>query len=393
MSPKSLLLCASLLLAICCVRADVVVLTNDNFDAQTSSGIWMVEFYAPWCGHCKKLEPIWSQFATAVQGEINVGKVDCIVEKDLAQRFGIRSFPTIKLLRDGKQYQFKKSRTVEEFEAFAREGYTSSDAQELPKLKADEVPKPKQSEEAATPAPAGDAQQGSVTVLSEANFDALTTTGKWLVKFYAPWCGHCKKLAPTWDELATKAGETFSVAKVDCTVHPAVCKKFDVKGYPTLKLFVDGKKYDYSGPRTVEAFMQFAQGGFAAARQAATAAAPPSEPAANSKVVVLTTSTIDSALAEGDWLVEFYAPWCGHCKKLAPIWEALAQNTAGIKVGKVDCTVEKELCPRFGVKGYPTIKFIKAGQSYPFAGSRTVEAFLAFAKEGHKDATGTPLQS
>jgi len=389
----------ALLLLATFAQADVVVLTNDNFDEKTATGIWMVEFYAPWCGHCKKLEPTWSEFATKVEGQINVAKVDCTVEKDLAQRFGIRGFPTIKLLRDGKQYLYKKPRTVEEFETFAREGYTSAEVQDMPKAnQGGSAPAEKQSEEAPAQ-PAAEKkqeQQGSVRVLSDADFDATIATGKWLVKFYAPWCGHCKKLVPTWEQLAAKA-EGFSVAKVDCTVHGALCQKFGVRGYPTLKLFVDGQKHDYSGPRTIESFTQFAQGGYEAAKTAKKAEpAKQAEPAAapagtDSKAVVLTTSTFDDALQQGDWLLEFYAPWCGHCKKLAPVWEELAQKAGNIKVGKIDCTIEKDLASRFEIRGYPTIKYVKDGQVYAYSGPRSIEGFLAFANEGYKGATGSAL--
>jgi protein disulfide-isomerase-like protein len=114
---------------------DVIALTRSNFDEQTLSGSWMIAFYAPWCGHCKRLEPIWTQFATAaaVQGDVKVGKVDCTVEKELASRFNIKAFPTIKLLYNGKLYDYKKGRTVEDFSAFAKGGYVHAIAQDIPK--------------------------------------------------------------------------------------------------------------------------------------------------------------------------------------------------------------------------------------------------------------------
>jgi protein disulfide-isomerase-like protein len=81
------------------------------------------------------------------------------------------------------------------------------------------------------------------------------TTGKWFIKFYTPWCGHCKKLAPTWDELAEAITsddvdddlKDFVIANVDCTQHKGVCDRFGVQGYPTLKLIANHQVYDYKG--------------------------------------------------------------------------------------------------------------------------------------------------
>jgi len=93
------------------------------------------------------------------------------------------------------------------------------------------------------------------------------TTGKWFVKFYAPWCGHCKHLAPVWDELAKIVAEedsnlqTFVIAKVDCTEHKAACTRFGVRGYPTLKLIANGQIYDYKGARKLDALTDYLKSG------------------------------------------------------------------------------------------------------------------------------------
>lgn len=80
-----------------------------------------------------------------------------------------------------------------------------------------------------------------------------------LVKFYAPWCGHCKKLAPVWDELAehTKDIDDLIIAKFDATVNEA--EGVDIRGYPTLIWYPkDNKKgVNYEGDREVEGFKNF----------------------------------------------------------------------------------------------------------------------------------------
>jgi len=67
------------------------VLNDSNFDEVVlgSKDIWMVEFYAPWCGHCKALEPEWNESATKLKGKVKLGKVDATAEHRLASRFDI----------------------------------------------------------------------------------------------------------------------------------------------------------------------------------------------------------------------------------------------------------------------------------------------------------------
>eukprot|EP01128_Nolandella_sp_AFSM9_P008361 TRINITY_DN4_c0_g2_i1.p1 TRINITY_DN4_c0_g2~~TRINITY_DN4_c0_g2_i1.p1 ORF type:complete len:149 (-),score=42.45 TRINITY_DN4_c0_g2_i1:164-559(-) len=102
-----------------------------------------------------------------------------------------------------------------------------------------------------------------VVVLTDANFEEVTAEGNYFVKFYAPWCGHCKKLAPTWDELAEQAAgddADYAVAKVDCTENKQVCGDHGIRGYPSLYFFTAGERTDerYAGPRTLSALNDYA---------------------------------------------------------------------------------------------------------------------------------------
>jgi protein disulfide-isomerase-like protein len=99
---------------------------------------------------------------------------------------------------------------------------------------------------------------GVVHILTSDNFTLATNGGKWFVKFYAPWCGHCKNLAPTWAEAAAQLSGKAKFAKVDCTTESLICQMFEVKGYPTLKFFRgDGRVREYTGVREVADFADF----------------------------------------------------------------------------------------------------------------------------------------
>ena len=75
----------------------VITLDTKNFDSSMSDGkVWLIEFYAPWCGHCKALEPEWNDAASQLKGKVKLAKVDADSEKALGKRFGVTGFPTIK---------------------------------------------------------------------------------------------------------------------------------------------------------------------------------------------------------------------------------------------------------------------------------------------------------
>jgi len=102
LSALAMLLLASVIKALPYdAKSDVVTLDSSNFEELVfgSEHVWMVEFYAPWCGHCKTLAPEYEKMAKNLKGIVKVGAINCDEEKNkqLAGQYGIKGFPTLKL--------------------------------------------------------------------------------------------------------------------------------------------------------------------------------------------------------------------------------------------------------------------------------------------------------
>ena len=221
----------------------------------------------------------------------------------------------------------------------------------------------------------------------------VKSSGVFLVEFYAPWCGHCKSLAPEWKKAAKALKGIVSVVAVDADASKSLAGKYEVKGFPTIKLFGESKSSpeDYTGARDAAGIVSWAMGKATAIAKArlsggkaggssggggaksgggsggAKSGGGKKAGGSGSKdaVVTLTPENFDAEVLSGEspWMVEFYAPWCGHCKNLAPEWASAAEQTASenVRFGAVDADAHRELGGRFGVKGFPTIKTFAAG--------------------------------
>lgn len=169
-SIKSLVLVG--LAAIAAAQSAVIDLTPSNFDKVVlkSGKPTLVEFFAPWCGHCKTLAPVYEELAQAFaasKDKVQIAKVDADAEKDLGRKYGVQGFPTLKWF-DGKSdtpQDYDQGRDLDSLTSFI------TDKTGL-KLKKAAVP------------------ESSVVLLSDASFKTEVGGDKHvLVAFTAPWCG------------------------------------------------------------------------------------------------------------------------------------------------------------------------------------------------------------
>ncbi|XP_060525765.1 protein disulfide-isomerase A5 [Cylas formicarius] len=349
---------------------EVVHLTATSFDPviKEESSV-LVMFYAPWCGHCKKMKPEYETAAAQMKHEGIPGvlaAVDATKEQSIASRYAVKGFPTVLYFSYGERRFDVNARDSRKIVEFMR------DPREPPPPPPPEKP---WSEE-------GD----DVVHLTEETFKPFLKRKKHaLVMFYAPWCGHCKRAKPEFSAAASEFRDDTRVefAAVDCTAHAALCGALDVKGYPTLTYFsyYNKAQLPYAGGRTKADFVEFVSnpvGGGAVPRESWVI---------DPVLLNLTGKNFKATLQSNELvLVMFYAPWCGHCKKMKPEYVAAARELEreglGRRLAVVDCTENPDLAEEYRVQGFPTIKLFRDGVYVAdYDGKRSADDIKAFVRE------------
>lgn len=235
---------------------DVVELTAANFNEKVlnSNSLWLVEFYAPWCGHCKNLAPEWAKAAKALKGVVRVGAVNMDQDQSVGSPYNIRGFPTIKIFGANKNspLDYNGGRTAQ---AIVDEALSQLRSMVNGRMNGGSSGSGSKSSGGSSSGGSGSGDSKDVIELTDSNFEQLVLNSEdiWLVEFFAPWCGHCKNLAPEWARAATELKGKVKLGAVDATVHQQTAQRYQIRGYPTIKYFGPGAKSspeDYEGGRT-----------------------------------------------------------------------------------------------------------------------------------------------
>uniref|UniRef100_A0A8V0ZQ14 DnaJ homolog subfamily C member 10 n=1 Tax=Gallus gallus TaxID=9031 RepID=A0A8V0ZQ14_CHICK len=192
----------------------VISLTPETFvelvERRKREEIWMVDFYAPWCGPCQALMPEWKKMARMLNGLISVGSVDCQKFYSFCHQENVRGYPEIRLFP-------QKSSTAHQYYSYNgwhRDSYSLRGwaLGYLPRVSIDLTPQ---------------------------SFTEKVLNGKdhWVIDFYAPWCGPCQNFAPEFEILARAVKGKVKAGKVDCQAYGQTCQSADIRAYPTVKFY------------------------------------------------------------------------------------------------------------------------------------------------------------
>ncbi|RXG70574.1 Protein disulfide-isomerase [Armadillidium vulgare] len=444
----------------------VLVLTKDNFkQAVEEYEFILVEFYAPWCGHCKALAPEYVKAAAQLaeqESPIKLGKVDATEETSLAEEHGVRGYPTLKFFKNGKPVDYGGGRQSEEIVNWllkktgppAKDISSVEDAKSLISSKNVVIIGFFKDKDSATAKeflgaagsiddfPFGITSDESLFKEYEVSDDSIIlfkdfdegknifdgeykeeeilkfvtanslplvvdfnheTASKifggeiksHLLIFLSKEAGHYDKYLETAKTVGKKyKGKLlFVTINTDEEDHARIMEFFgmqkeEVPALRIIKLEEDMAKYkpesyDITEDNLSSFVSKFLDGKL---KQHLLSQDPP-EDWDKTPVKVLVASNFDEVAFDKskDVLVEFYAPWCGHCKQLAPIYEELGEkykDSETVVIAKMDSTANE--LEHTKIQSFPTLKLYKKDDNkvIEYNGERTFVGLTKFLESG-----------
>lgn len=448
------------------LASDVIDITGSSWDSVVvPEDLMLVEFFAPWCGHCKALAPHYEEAATGLKDKgIKIGKVNCVDEADFCQTNGIQGYPTLRVYRKGEFTEYTGPRKADgimaymtkqslpavtdvtpanfddfkhadrivalaylpsstdapaaEFSAAAnklREKYlfgTTTDKDLI--AKAGVTPPAivlyRTFDEAVTefPYPVPSASEKdieswisdlSIPVIDEVtaeNYQQYAQTGKPLAfLFLDPSDAKHDEHVTAFKPIAAKYKGKVNFVWINAIQFGDHAKALNLNEpkWPSFAIqdLATQMKYPFdqeleATPSAIDDLVQKYVDG----KIEPTLKSQPIPASQDESVFDLVGKQFDEVVFDDnkDVFVEFYATWCGHCKRLKPTWDSLGDRYADLKdritIAKMEAT-ENDLPPSvdFRVAGFPTLKFKKAGTRdfIDYDGDRSLESLIAFVEE------------
>ncbi|XP_051145451.1 protein disulfide isomerase-like 1-4 [Andrographis paniculata] len=446
-------------------ESHVVVLQGSNFSEFIEKNKFvMVEFYAPWCGHCQALAPEYAAAAEELKyEEVALAKIDATEEAELSQKFDVQGFPTVYFFADGvhKTYNGQRSKdaivtwlkkkigpglhnitTVEEAERILTDedklvvGYLES----LVGLESEELAAASKLEDDVnfyqTSSPdvaklfhidphakrpslvivkkeaeklskfGGEFTKSAIAEFVFENKLPLVTNftresapfvfenpiKKQLILFATS--NDSERVYPVFQEAAKAFKGKLLCVLVDLDnedVGKQVAEYFGVSGEESSVIAYtgndDARKFILSGEITIESIKSFGEK-FLDDNLKPFYKSDPIPKNNDGDVKIVVGDNFDEIVLDEskDVLLEIYAPWCGHCQALEPIYNKLGKYLRGIDslvIAKMDGTTNEH--PRAKSDGFPTILFFPAGNKsfdpITFESDRTVVEFYKFLKK------------
>jgi protein disulfide-isomerase A1 len=443
----------------------VLVLTDANFDEELAKHTYLlVEFYAPWCGHCKKLAPEYARAAADLANNdppYSIAKVDATVNTELAGRFGIKGFPTLFFFKNGNKVDYTGGRTQKEIvdwvlkktkPAYAEIGcealrtkidennlvftYFGEAAHEhfetFKKVAESEIAEKYQVfynhekvcadlhgaknlpsftvfrkfDESPVHHHEGLTAENGINFLKSSSVPSLIEFSEdyiepifadqksalMLFRSNADATGHAQKI---FEEASQKfKGEIlFVVSDIKEGIQSRLAEFVGIgeNQLPAIRILDPAagmKKFAYEGnvhELTLDHLKTFLDD-FKAGKLVAHFKSA-EIPVQDKDYVEVVGKTFHQIVMDPtkEVFVKYYAPWCGHCKKLAPIWEELATETKGASdliIAKFDATANE--ADGVEIRGYPTLKFYPKGENkkaIDYDGERDLESFKNWLRE------------
>lgn len=461
-------------------ESDVLELGDNDFESKLADHeTTLVMFYAPWCGHCKRLKPEYAKAAELLKDDENkiaLAKVDCTeAGKETCNKFSVSGYPTLKIFKNGEVSQeyngpreaagivkymraqvgpaSREVNSLEEFEKFIGTHEASifgffkkdSDLKKTFVKYADKMREKlrfghtsaeqvlnKQSEEDAVyifrPAHLHNKFENSFVKFEGSGIGELTEfvknnmhglvghrTRESSTDFTQPiitayydvdyvknvkgtnyWRNRILKVAKEFENLIESKKISFAVSAKADFQHELNEYGYDFVGDKPVILARDEKnlKYAMKDEFSVENLRNFVNALLEGELEPYIKSEPIPENN-NAAVKVAVAKNFDDLVLNNDkdTLVEFYAPWCGHCKKLTPIYEEVAEKLSGedVVLVKMDATAN-DVPPQFDVRGFPTLYWLpKDSKSNPvtYSGGRDTEDFIKYiAKHATNELKG-----